>query len=44
MVEKVIDAICESASTGEIGDGKIFLYKVEDAVRIRNRERGTIAL
>ena len=44
MVEKVIDAICESASTGEIGDGKIFLYKVEDAVRIRNLERGTIAL
>ncbi len=43
-VEKVIDAIVESAVTGEIGDGKIFLYKVEDAIRIRNRERGDIAL
>ena len=32
------------AATGEIGDGKIFLYKAEDAIRIRNRERGEIAL
>jgi nitrogen regulatory protein P-II 1 len=43
-VEPVIDAIIESAFTGEIGDGKIFLYKAEDAVRIRNRQRGEIAL
>ncbi len=43
-IEKVIDAIVESAVTGEIGDGKIFLYKVEDAIRIRNRERGDVAL
>lgn len=43
-VEAVIDAIGASAGTGEIGDGKIFLFKAEDAVRIRNRQRGEIAL
>jgi nitrogen regulatory protein P-II 1 len=30
----------DSAYTGVIGDGKIFLYKIDDAIRIRNRERG----
>lgn len=44
LVEPVIDAITKSAATGKIGDGKIFLYKVEDAIRIRNQERGTGAL
>ena len=44
MVEKVIDAIASAASTGEIGDGKIFLSKVDDAIRIRTRERGEMAL
>jgi len=43
-VEAVIEAIQKSAVTGEIGDGKIFLYKAEDAIRIRNQERGEIAL
>ena len=43
-VEPAIDAIVQSAYTGEIGDGKIFLYKAEDAIRIRNRQRGEIAL
>ena len=43
-VDKVIDAIIESAVTGEIGDGKIFVYKTEDAIRIRNRQRGEAAL
>jgi len=43
-VEKVIETIIEHAATGQIGDGKIFLYKAEDAIRIRNRERGDIAL
>jgi nitrogen regulatory protein P-II 1 len=43
-VEAVIEAITKSAVTGEIGDGKIFLYKAEDAIRIRNQERGNIAL
>ena len=43
-VEKIVETIIEHAATGEIGDGKIFLYKAEDAIRIRNRERGDIAL
>jgi nitrogen regulatory protein P-II 1 len=43
-VEKVIETIIQHANTGEIGDGKIFLYKAEDAIRIRNRERGETAL
>jgi len=43
-VETVIGAITKAAFTGEIGDGKIFLTKVEDAIRIRTSERGEIAL
>ncbi len=43
-VEAIIDAIVTGAATGEIGDGKIFLYKAEDAIRIRNQERGETAL
>ena len=43
-VEKIIDTIVESGATGEIGDGKIFLYAAQDAIRIRNRQRGDIAL
>jgi nitrogen regulatory protein P-II 1 len=44
MVEKAILAIITSARTGSIGDGKIFVSKVDDAIRIRNDERGDIAL
>ena len=40
MVEAVIDAISTAARTGEVGDGKIFVIAVDDAVRIRTRERG----
>ena len=43
-VEAVIEAIIKSANTGEIGDGKISLYKAEDAIRIRNQQRGDVAL
>ncbi|MHB1699055.1 MAG: P-II family nitrogen regulator [Acidobacteriaceae bacterium] len=43
-VEAIIGAISSGAATGEIGDGKIFLYKAEDAIRIRNQERGETAL
>ena len=43
-VEAIIDTIIKHAATGKIGDGKIFLYKAEDAIRIRNQERGEIAL
>ena len=44
MVEGAVDAIVKNAATGKIGDGKIFLYKVDEAIRIRNQERGVAAL
>ncbi|HVB55414.1 MAG TPA: P-II family nitrogen regulator [Candidatus Acidoferrales bacterium] len=44
MVEKTVQAIATAARTGKIGDGKIFLSKVDDAIRIRNDERGDGAL
>ncbi|HXU20927.1 MAG TPA: P-II family nitrogen regulator [Verrucomicrobiae bacterium] len=44
MVERAIQAIVASARTGKIGDGKVFLTKVDDAIRIRNDERGDAAL
>ena len=43
-VEKIIQGILESASTGNVGDGKIFVYDVAEVVRIRTRERGERAL
>lgn len=43
-VEKTVNAIIKSAQTGEIGDGRIFVIPIEDAVRIRTGERGDIAL
>lgn len=42
--EAVISAISKAAFTGEIGDGKIFLSKVDDVIRIRTGERGEVAL
>jgi nitrogen regulatory protein P-II 1 len=44
MVEPAIQAIIASARTGKIGDGKIFVSKVDEVIRIRNDERGEIAL
>ncbi len=44
MAEKVIDAILRTAKTGEIGDGKIFIYDVADVIRIRTEESGLSAL
>jgi nitrogen regulatory protein P-II 1 len=44
MVEKAVQAITTAARTGKIGDGKIFLSRVDDAIRIRNDERGEAAL
>lgn len=43
-VEKTIQTICEAASTGNMGDGIIFVYPVEDVIRIRTGERGQAAL
>ncbi|MXW22538.1 MAG: P-II family nitrogen regulator [Candidatus Dadabacteria bacterium] len=44
MVSKVIETIRESAKTGKIGDGKIFIFPAEDVVRIRTGERGEDAI
>ena len=44
IAEAVIEKILESASTGKIGDGKIFVIHVEEAIRIRTGERGDVAL
>ena len=42
--EEVIQTIIQSARTGQIGDGKIFVYDVGQAIRIRNDDRGEAAL
>ena len=44
MAERAINAIIGAARTGKIGDGKIFVSRVDEAIRIRNDERGEIAL
>ena len=44
IVNEVVDKIVEAASTGKIGDGKIFVLPVEEAVRIRTGEKGDEAL
>jgi nitrogen regulatory protein P-II 1 len=44
MVEKAIEAIRSSAQTGRIGDGKIFVSRIDDAIRIRTGERGDAAV
>ncbi|GFO80765.1 P-II family nitrogen regulator [Methyloceanibacter sp.] len=44
MVEKAVEAIVSSAKTGRIGDGKIFVSQVEEAVRIRTGETGDDAI
>ena len=42
--EKVINAIVTTARTGHIGDGKVFVSRIDEAIRIRNDERGETAL
>ena len=44
QLDKVIEAITKSANTGKIGDGKIFVYPVDEAIRIRTKETGEGAL
>jgi len=44
MVDKVVQAVLSAARSGKIGDGKIFLSKIDEAIRIRNDERGEMAL
>jgi nitrogen regulatory protein P-II 1 len=42
--EKVVDAILRTAKTGQVGDGKIFIYDIKDVIRIRTEESGQEAL
>ncbi|HVP28911.1 MAG TPA: P-II family nitrogen regulator [Myxococcota bacterium] len=44
LAEKVVSVVKDTAKTGRIGDGKIFLTKIDDAIRIRTGERGEAAL
>ena len=44
VTDKVVDLICEAARTGSIGDGKIFVSPVSQAIRVRTGERGDSAL
>lgn len=44
IVQQTVKAIVDAASTGRIGDGKIFIYPVDDAIRIRTGESGDVAV
>ena len=44
LVQKAIDTIVRSAKTGKIGDGKVFVLPIEDAIRIRTEEHGDEAI
>ncbi len=43
-VDEIVKTLVAAARTGKIGDGKIFVYEIEQAIRIRNEERGESAL
>lgn len=44
QVDSVVQAIAEAGRTGEVGDGKVFMSRIDDALRIRTNERGEAAL
>ena len=44
LAERAVDAIVKSARTGKIGDGKVFVSTIEEAVRIRTEEKGDLAV
>jgi nitrogen regulatory protein P-II 1 len=44
ILEKALEAIREHARTGEIGDGKVFVFEVADVMRVRTGERGKVAI
>lgn len=44
QLDEVVNIISKEAKTGEVGDGKIFIYNVEDTIRIRTGERGDTAI
>ena len=43
-VQRTVEAVLRAAKTGKIGDGKVFIYSVEEAIRIRTEERGAEAV
>ncbi|MCL4539354.1 MAG: P-II family nitrogen regulator [Bacteroidetes bacterium] len=43
-VDKIVETIIKSAKTGQVGDGKIFIYPVEEVIRVRTEESGEAAL
>jgi nitrogen regulatory protein P-II 1 len=44
VVEELLDSLAKKVKTGQVGDGKIFVYDVQDAVKIRTGERGESAI
>ena len=44
LTDKVVDTIMKAGKTGQVGDGKIFIYNIEDAIRVRTGESGEDAL
>lgn len=44
IIDKVVSTIIEKAKTGNIGDGKLFIYSLEDVIRIRTGDRGEAAI
>ena len=44
LTERVVEAILDSAATGKIGDGKVFVHKLEEVIRIRTGETGAQAI
>ncbi|MEN2466752.1 P-II family nitrogen regulator [Ornithinibacillus sp. FSL M8-0202] len=44
QVDEIVDIIINTCSTGAIGDGKIFIYPIEEVIRIRTKERGAQAI
>ena len=44
VVQEIVDKVTETLSSGNVGDGKIFIYPVEEAIRIRTGEKGENAL
>ncbi len=44
QVDGIVELICNTARTGELGDGKIFVYPIDEIIRIRTGERGPAAL
>lgn len=44
VVQEILDTLCESAYTGNTGDGKIFVIPVEEAIRIQTKENGDMIL